>query len=67
VSGTYAEWVEQEVLPRVEQNAHVVLTKDPDGRSRRLPTVCMTGPRPTRTWRAFSPPRVTTTSSCSPA
>ena len=33
VSGTYAEWVEQEVLPRVEQNAHVVLTKDPDGRA----------------------------------
>jgi len=33
VSGTYAEWVEQEVLPRVEQNAHVALTKDPDGRA----------------------------------
>ena len=33
VSGTYAEWVEQEVLPRVEQNANVVLTKDPDGRA----------------------------------
>jgi Putative esterase len=33
VSGTYAEWVEREVLPRVEQNAHVLLTKDPDGRA----------------------------------
>jgi S-formylglutathione hydrolase FrmB len=33
VSGTYAQWVEQEVLPRVEQNAHVALTKDPDGRA----------------------------------
>jgi enterochelin esterase-like enzyme len=33
VSGTYAEWVEQEVLPRVEQNTHVQLTKDPDGRA----------------------------------
>ena len=33
VSGTYAEWVEQEVLPRVEQNAHVRLTKDPDRRA----------------------------------
>lgn len=33
VSGTYAQWVEQEVLPRVEQNAHVQLTKDPDGRA----------------------------------
>ena len=33
VSGTYADWVEQEVLPRVEQSAHVRLTKDPDGRA----------------------------------
>jgi hypothetical protein len=32
VSGTYAEWVEREVLPRVEQHAHVRLTQDPDGR-----------------------------------
>jgi len=31
MSGRYAEWVEQEVLPRVEQEAHVKLTKDPDG------------------------------------
>jgi enterochelin esterase family protein len=33
MSGKYAEWVEQEVLPRVEQEAHVKLTKDPDGRA----------------------------------
>jgi Putative esterase len=33
VSGTYAEWVEQEVLPRVEQHANVRLTNDPDGRA----------------------------------
>ena len=33
VSGTYAEWVEQEVLPLVEQHAGVRLTKDPDGRA----------------------------------
>lgn len=32
VSGTYAEWVEREVLPLVEQHAHVRLTRDPDGR-----------------------------------
>jgi S-formylglutathione hydrolase FrmB len=33
VSGTYAEWVESEVLPLVEQNADVRLTTDPDGRA----------------------------------
>ena len=33
MSGKYAEWVENEVLPRVEQEAHVRLTKDPDGRA----------------------------------
>ncbi|MBN9509234.1 MAG: esterase family protein [Alphaproteobacteria bacterium] len=33
VSGAYAEWVEREVLPRVEQVADVRLTKDPDGRA----------------------------------
>ena len=33
MSGKYAEWVEQEVLPRVEKEAHVKLTKDPDGRA----------------------------------
>jgi hypothetical protein len=33
VSGTYAEWVENEVLPLVEKEAHVRLTKDPDGRA----------------------------------
>lgn len=33
MSGKYAEWVEREVLPRVEQEAHVRLTKDPDGRA----------------------------------
>ena len=33
VSGTYAEWVEQQVLPLVERNAGVKLTKDPDGRA----------------------------------
>lgn len=32
MSGKYAEWVEHEVLPRVEQEFHVKLTKDPDGR-----------------------------------
>ena len=33
MSGKYAEWVENEVLPRVEAEAHVRLTKDPDGRA----------------------------------
>ena len=33
VSGTYAEWVEHEVLPRVEEKAHVLLTNDPEGRA----------------------------------
>src|SRR5260370_29626341 len=33
VSGDYAEWVEREVLPLVEQTAGVRLTKDPDGRA----------------------------------
>jgi iron(III)-enterobactin esterase len=33
MSGLYAEFVEQEVLPLVEKNYHVKLTKDPDGRA----------------------------------
>jgi iron(III)-enterobactin esterase len=33
MSGGYAEFVEKEVLPRVETEAHVKLTKDPDGRA----------------------------------
>jgi enterochelin esterase-like enzyme len=33
VSGLYAEFVETEVLPRVEKEAKVKLTKDPDGRA----------------------------------
>ena len=33
MSGKYAEWVENEVLPRVEREARVRLTKDPDGRA----------------------------------
>ena len=33
MSGTYAEFVEKEVLPLVEAQAHVKLTKDPDGRA----------------------------------
>jgi len=33
MSGVYAEFVESEVLPRVEIEAHVKLTKDPDGRA----------------------------------
>ena len=33
MSGAYAEFVEKEVLPRVEAEAHVKLTKDPDGRA----------------------------------
>jgi enterochelin esterase-like enzyme len=33
MSGLYAEWVEKEVLPLVEAQAHVKLTKDPDGRA----------------------------------
>ena len=33
VSGLYAEWVEHEVLPVVEQTAGVRLTTDPDGRA----------------------------------
>lgn len=32
VNGLYAEWVEHEVLPRVEETAHVSLTRDPDDR-----------------------------------
>jgi iron(III)-enterobactin esterase len=33
MSGRYAEFVEAEVLPMVEAQAHVKLTKDPDGRA----------------------------------
>lgn len=33
MSGKYAEFVETEVLPRVESTAKVKLTKDPDGRA----------------------------------
>lgn len=33
MSGRYAEFVEKEVLPLVEAQAHVKLTKDPDGRA----------------------------------
>jgi len=33
MSGLYAEWVEKEVLPLVETQAHVKLTHDPDGRA----------------------------------
>ena len=33
MSGRYAEFVEQEVLPAVESHAHVKLTRDPDGRA----------------------------------
>ena len=33
MSGLYAEWVEKEVLPLVEQQYHVKLTKNPDGRA----------------------------------
>lgn len=33
MSGKYAEFVESEVVPRVEAEAHVKLTKDPDGRA----------------------------------
>ena len=33
LSGRYAEFVEQEVLPLVEKQANVKLTKDPDGRA----------------------------------
>jgi iron(III)-enterobactin esterase len=33
MSGRYAEFVETEVLPRVESQYHVRLTKDPDGRA----------------------------------
>jgi enterochelin esterase-like enzyme len=32
VSGKYAEYVEAEVLPRVEKEAGVIVTKDPEGR-----------------------------------
>jgi enterochelin esterase-like enzyme len=32
MSGVYAEWVEKEVLPLVEAQCAVTLTKDPDGR-----------------------------------
>jgi iron(III)-enterobactin esterase len=33
MSGKYAEFVEQEVLPRAETEAHIKLTKDPNGRA----------------------------------
>jgi enterochelin esterase-like enzyme len=33
MSGLYAEWVEKEVLPLVEAQAHVKLTHDPDSRA----------------------------------
>jgi iron(III)-enterobactin esterase len=33
MNGDYAEYIETEVLPRVEKNYNVKLTKDPDGRA----------------------------------
>ena len=33
MSGRYAEFIEQEVLPLVEKQCHVTLTKDPEGRA----------------------------------
>ncbi len=33
VSGLYAEFIESEVLPRIEREYHVTLTKDPEGRA----------------------------------
>jgi enterochelin esterase family protein len=33
MSGVFAEYIETEVLPRVEKNCNVKLTKDPDGRA----------------------------------
>ena len=33
MNGDYAEYIETEVLPRVEKNCKVKLTKDPDGRA----------------------------------
>ena len=33
MNGDYAEYIETEVLPRVEKNCEVKLTKDPDGRA----------------------------------
>jgi enterochelin esterase-like enzyme len=33
MSGRYAEFVQQEILPFVEQHCHVTLTQDPDGRA----------------------------------
>lgn len=33
MSGMYAEYIETEVLPRVEENCEVKLTQDPDGRA----------------------------------
>jgi enterochelin esterase-like enzyme len=33
MNGDYAEYIETEVLPRVEKNCGVTLTKDPDGRA----------------------------------
>ena len=33
MSGRYAEFVQKEVLPRAEHEAHVKLTRDPDGRA----------------------------------
>ena len=33
MSGRFAEFIEAEVLPAVEQNYHVKLTRDPDGRA----------------------------------
>jgi iron(III)-enterobactin esterase len=33
MSGVFAEYIETEVLPRVEKNNKVTLTKDPDGRA----------------------------------
>ena len=33
MSGVFADYIEEEVLPRVEKNCKVKLTKDPDGRA----------------------------------
>jgi enterochelin esterase-like enzyme len=46
VSGTYAQFVEREVLPLVEQRAGVKLTKDPDGRA--TMGLSPAAPRPSR-------------------
>jgi hypothetical protein len=71
VSGSYADFVEHEVLPLVERRTGVRLSRDPDTRATMIfgipsivwMTECTTGYWPARTWPGRLLPRVIGTSS----